>query len=137
MSLEDDIIEKLEVKYPISDEIGFNEYNIAEKLQNHAFLLIKYNRLLLKEKQNLEKLQEILNKVTGEKYHFYRFNFDEQLTKTEIEKYYLPKEPEIIKVQKLIQKQEIIVGFFETAVKALEAVGWNMKNFLDASRQGI
>ena len=93
--------------------------------------------MLIHEKLKLEKLQEILDKKTGERYHHYRFDFNESLTKPEIERYYLPKDPEILKIKPLIQKQEIVVGFFATAVKALESVQWSMKNFIDYQKRGL
>lgn len=134
---EDKIIKELEEKYPISEDVSFDEYNISEKLQNHAFLLISYNRQLVHEKLKLEKIQEILDKKTGERYHHYRFDFNESLTKQEIERYYLPKDPELQKLKPLIQKQEIRVGFFTTAVKALESVQWSMKNYIDIQKRGL
>ena len=62
MSVEDKIIEELEKKFNINEEVSFNEYNLAEKLQNHSFVLLQYNQILLREKINLSKLEEILNK---------------------------------------------------------------------------
>lgn len=136
MSVEDKIIEELEKKFNINEEVSFNEYNLAEKLQNHSFVLLQYNQILLREKINLSKLEEILNKKLGEKYHYYRFNFDEQLTKPEIEKYYLVKDKDILKIKELLRKQEIVVGFFEACVKSIESMGWDIKNFIENSKRG-
>ena len=134
---EDKIIKELEEKYPINEDVSFDEYDISEKLQNHAFKLIQYNRQLVHEKLKLEKLEDILVKKTGDRYHHYRFEFNESLTKPEIERYYLPKDPELQKIKPLIQKQEIRVGFFTTAVKALESVQWSMKNYIDIQKRGL
>lgn len=136
MSVEDKIIEELEKKFNINEEVSFNEYNLSEKLQNHSFVLLQYNQILLREKINLSKLEEILNKKMGEKYHYYRFNFDEQLTKPEIEKYYLVKDKDILKIKELLRKQEIVVGFFEACVKSIESMGWDIKNFIENSKRG-
>lgn len=137
MSTENEILNKLLKEYDIESEVEFNEFNLAEKIQNNSFILMKYNHKLIEEKSILEKLKDILEKKVGERYHYYRFNFDEELTKSEIEKYYLPKDDELKKIKKLINEQKIRVDFFETATKAIESQKWNMKNFIESLKNGV
>ena len=137
MSTENEILNKLLKEYDIESEVEFNEFNLAEKIQNNSFILMKYNHKLIEEKSILEKLKDILEKKVGERYHYYRFNFDEELTKSEIEKYYLPKDDELKKLKKLINEQKIRVDFFETATKAIESQKWNMKNFIESLKNGV
>lgn len=132
--LKQEIIENLRSEYKIEDEVSFNEFNINDKLKNHAFVFLKYQSQLDKVKYELEKLNELRDKIVGERYHYYRFNNDESLTKIEIEKYYLSKDEKVLKINKLIRLHQIKVDFFTICCKALDKMGWNMKNFIEAHR---
>lgn len=130
----DKIVEYLSNKYPIYDLIKFDEFTLPQKLKENPYLVMKYQDLYLKEKQKLDILQEKFEEKSGEKYHFYRFENDEELTKTEIEKYYLPKDLEIIKYKKLIQVQRIRVEFFKLCATSLDRQYWSIKSFIDSEK---
>lgn len=129
-----ELIENLRNEYKIEDDIAFNEFTIQDKLKNHAFLMLRYGEQLERANYDLEKLKELKDKITGDRYHYYRFNYDEGLTKVEIEKYYLVKDDKILKINKLIRLQKIKVDFFSICYKALDKMGWNMKNYLEAHK---
>ena len=132
--MEEKIVNILKEKYPIDALISFNEFNIADKLKNHAFELMKWSDFLLKEKFKLQKLTDELEEVTCVLYNKYRFEFDKNLSKVEIEKYYIPQDPEYKKLMKKIRIQEIIVAYFEICVRSIDKQGWNMKNFIEQNR---
>lgn len=127
-------LEKLKKEWPIEEDISFNEFNITEKLQNNAFLFAKYQDQLNREKAVMDKLLELKEKIIGDVYNYYRFEDDRQLQKPEIEKYYLPRDKKIIRINAIIRKQQTNVDYFTLCCKALDKVGWNMKNFLEAHR---
>jgi hypothetical protein len=116
----DKIIDYLSRKYPIYDLIKFDEFSLSQKLKENPYLVMKYQDLYLKEKQKLDILQEKYEEVCGTKYHFYRFENDEELTKTEIEKYYLPNDSDVKKHKKLLQIQRIKVEFFKLCATSLD-----------------
>lgn len=130
----DIILNDLKTEWPIEKDVSFNEFNIQEKLQNHAFILMKYQNQYDNEKFKLDKILELKEKLVGDRYHYYRFNYDESLQKAEIEKYYLPKDEKILKINRLIRLQEVRVNFFLICVKILDKMGWNMKNFLESHK---
>lgn len=134
---EDVILSELQEKFPIENEVSFNEFNIDERLQMNGNLILKYKGLYNETKIKLDRMIEIKEKIVGERYDYYRFNYDRVLTKPEIEKYYLPKDEKIIKCNDLIRKQQIKVDFFEMCYKTLEKVGWNMKTFCELMRSGV
>ena len=101
----DQVIEELMSEHPVNDLISFTEYNLQEKLQNNALLVVKYTELYLKEKSILDKIAILRDKITCKKYDYYRFNFEKELQDRIIEKYYLPADPEVIKISKLYLKQ--------------------------------
>lgn len=126
----DKIISELESEYDISDLLDFNEFNIGEKLQWNSFLVEKFRMLYISEKNKLKKLETNFNKVAGEKYDFYKYKDGRDLGKVEIERYYLPSDPELVKMKRIIQLQEARVDFFEALAEAFKSQGFGMKNFL-------
>lgn len=131
------IVEKLHDDNKIDELVSFNETNIIEKLQNNTYLVIQYNELYFKEKNILDKLNEKRDVLVGQRYDYYRFNYDKALKQGEIEKYYLPKDGQILKINEIIKRQQIRVDFFLLCAKQLEKQQWNMKSFLDATRIGL
>lgn len=130
------IYDQLEEEYPVEDVVSYNEYNVQDKLQEHAYILMEYNKLYNIENSKLENLYDKLEVLTGKQYDHYRFEYDRELTKVEIEKYYLPQDKKIRQLKRLIEKQKVRVEFFETALKGLRSMGWNMKTFCDNMKKG-
>jgi hypothetical protein len=130
----EETIEKLNEEYPIESIVKFNDLNIQEKLKDSAFLILHYKGLYLKEKNQLDRIGTLRDKIIGERFDFYRFNYEKELRTNEIKDYYLPKDEKIIRINRLYQKQQWRVDFFEAATEALIQQGWRMKSFLDEKR---
>lgn len=133
----DKIIEKLKNEHPIEEEVSFNEFNLYEKLEKNAFLLVQYGEFLNKERAEYEYIEGLRDKLIGQRYDYYRFEYDKSLQKTEIEKYYLVKDEKIIKMNSILNKQKARVDFFEICVSALTKQGWNMKSYSENMRKGL
>ena len=133
----EDIINKLYKKYPISDIIKFSENDIQDKLKDNVFNIVKYTELYQKELDIYNKINTLLDKVCGEKYDYYRFNFEKELKQSEIEKYYLPKDKKICKINTFLRRQKWRVDFFHMCMKAFEKQSWNMKTFWDSIKGGL
>lgn len=82
----------------------------------------------------MQVLNDELEQVTCELYNHYRFEIDKSLSKVEIEKYYIPMDVKYKAIMKKIRIQEIIVAYFEIAVKSIDKQGWNMKNFIEQNK---
>lgn len=130
----EDVINQLKTEYPIEELVQFNEFNIQEKLKESAFLILHYKEHYLKEKNQLERIIALKDKIIGEQYDKYRFNFNKELKGMEIKEYYLPKDEKVIKINRIYQKQLWRVEFFAACVEALVQQGWRMKAFLDERR---
>lgn len=129
------LLQKLKEEWNIEEEIQFNEFNIQEKLQKNVFVYSQYMEQYTKEKSALDKLIEMRDALIAKRYDYYRFEDDRQLQKPEIEKYYLPKDKQILKLNRIIRIQQYKVDFFNICCKALDKMGWNMKNFIEANRR--
>lgn len=132
----DTVIEALKKEFPIESLIQFSEFDIKEKIQNNAFLILNYKGLYHKEKNKLEQIGALRDKIIGERWDWYRFNSEKELKPNEIKDYYLPKDEKIIKVNKMYQQQQWRVDFFEACTEALINQGWRMKAFLEERRSG-
>jgi len=132
----DDVWMELKEQFPIDEIVKFSEFNISEKLMENTWQLTKFTELYQKEAEELNRIMALKDKIIGMRYDFYRFNYDKELRQSEIEKYYLPKDEKIIKINKIIRQQQWRVEFFSMCVKAIDKVQWNMKNFNDNIKMG-
>ena len=127
---------QLATEYKIDEIVKFSEFDIQDKLSENAWQIRKYIELFEKESDRLNQLLALKDKITGERYDHYRFKIDKELKQGEIEKYYLPKDDQIIRINKFIRKQQHRVSFFQMCVKALDKMQWNMKVFFDVGKRG-
>ncbi len=132
---EDKLFGKLEEQYNVYDLLTFNEFNLKDRLERNAFHAKDFKLKFLQEMAKVEQIRDRLDKVTGEKYIALKEGAV-SLTKTEIEKYYLPKDEEILQLKGLLRKQEIRAKYFEAVSKAFETCGWNMKSYIENSKGG-
>jgi hypothetical protein len=130
----DELISNLKEKYKIEEYVLFDDINIQEKLRENAYMILHYKGLYFKEKNNLDKISEIRDKIIGKRFDYYRFNYNKELKSNEIKEYYLPQDEEITKINRLYKKQQWKVDFFEAATEALIQMGWRMKSYLDERR---
>jgi hypothetical protein len=131
------IQEKLMEEHPILEMVSFNELDLQEKLKDNTFLTLKYQDLYNMEKMLYEEMEEKMEALMGKRYDHFRFEQDKALTKTEIEKYYLPKDKYIKKMRQVMRDQMIRVEFFKMCVSGLKDMKWNMKTFSDNERMGL
>ena len=134
MKSRDDIIKELLEEHPIDRIVSFSELDIHEKLSENSNTLVKYMELLNAEREQLYKTTALRDKIVGEQYDHYKFHYDKELKQSEIEKFYLPKDPKVIKANELVNRQSWRVDFFTMCVKAIDKLSWSMKSFLEALR---
>jgi hypothetical protein len=130
MNNREQIREKLEKEYPIADEVSFNDFNIEQKLQNQLQLELKYYDLLQNAKYVYNKIDNILIDKQCELYDTFRFEHERNLSKPEIELYYMPKHPDIKLIKERMALQEVKVHFFEICYRSAKQLQWNIQTFL-------
>lgn len=133
---EKEIVDKLKEEHPIEEMVRFSELNIMERLEENPFQIVKYREHYYLELSKLEKLEDLYEKLLGERYKYYRFDDDREWTKVEIEKYCLPTDKKVTQFKEIMAKQKVRVRFFEIAYKGFEQVGWRMKTYSDNMRFG-
>jgi hypothetical protein len=127
---EDVILCALQKEYDVFGLLDYNEFNIKERIEKNPFLTEQFRLLLIKEKSNLMRLQNITDEYIGTLYDNLKHHNTISLGKVEIEKYYLPKDPKVIELKRLLIKQSIRVDFFEAVFEAFKTQGWLMKQWL-------
>jgi hypothetical protein len=126
----EEIINELKEQYPILDQCTFNEFNINDKLIENTKLYVQYKELYEHELFIYKQLEDKKDQLVGQRYDFYRFESDRNLGKTEIEQYYLPRDPKVKKMNQVLEKQKVKVDFFKLAMDSIEKLYWRMKEFL-------
>jgi hypothetical protein len=131
----DKTIQELREKYPIEEQVKFNEFNIADKLRENTELKVMYEELYEREKSILSKMIDVYEEIRGKTYDYYKFDYDKVLQKNEIEEYYLPRNPKVKKAKELIDRQEIKVKFFKICMNAMDRMYWNMRNYVEYDKR--
>ncbi len=131
------IFDQLKAEHNIDEEATFSELDIAEKLQKNDMMVIRYKELYYAELDKYEILERKMEALKGLRYKHYKFNDEHEWQKKEIEDYCLPSDEKIIKVKKMIQKQQVRVRFFDMCWRAFNSMGWNMKTFTERERHGL
>lgn len=126
---ENKMLETLYQEYKIEGLLRYNEHNLADKIKDNPFISEQFRLLYLKESQNLKRVEDIFESAKGTEYDRLMFEDEKTLSKTEIEKYYLPKNEKLNKLKMLINKQQLRTEFFESVWKALDKQAWLMKLF--------
>lgn len=134
---ENKILKTLSSKYPeINELMEFNEFNVGEKLEQNAFLQEKFRLLYISEMSKLRRIEENFNKVAGERYDYYKYHDSRDLSKVEIERYYLPSDKELINLKKLIDVQQTITDFYLAVSDTFKSQGFNLKTFVENLKIG-
>jgi hypothetical protein len=133
----DNVIKELSERWDIENLLKFSELNIQEKLENNASQIWHFTELYHKEKNDYDKIVEFKDTLICNRYIFYKNNMPEALKQGEIEKYYLPKDPQILKMNEMVRKQMWKVNFYDGLRKALEKMQWTMQTYIKSMSSGL
>jgi hypothetical protein len=117
---EDKILNKLQRDVDVYPLLDFNEITITEKIQKNPFYIKMFRLKQLKEKNRLELLEENLKERESNLYDYLKFHDDRNLTKTEIERYYLNLDDKIKELKRGIHIQRKVVEFYGYVVEAFQ-----------------
>lgn len=131
------IFDDLHEEHKIDELATFSDLDISEKLKRNDMMIIKYKELYFHELNKYEILERKMDALRGMRYKHYRFDDDHEWQKKEIEDYCLPSDTKIIKMKKILQKQQVRVRFFDMCWRAFNSMGWNMKTFTEREKNGL
>jgi hypothetical protein len=130
------LLAKLQEEWPILNVVSFSELDIQEKLANQPFQYIRFQEQLIKSKAKLEELLNMKAQWSARQYDKLRFESEKSLTTKEIEQYYLPNDPYMIKLNNAISKQNVIIEYFDTCCRAINQLQWNIKLYMQDRNYG-
>lgn len=133
----EDVIAELMEIWNTEELLTFNETNIQYKLERNSSEIWKFTELFHKEKNELDKILELKERLTGQLYDHYKTKVQLDLKPSEIEKFYIPKDHRMIMISRLARQQKWVVDFYDGLRKSLEKMQWNMKSFLDSMKAGL
>ncbi len=133
---EDVLFGKLEEQYNVYDILMFNEFTLKQRLERNAFHFKDFRLKYLQELAKYEQVKERLDTKIAEKYQSLKSG-SVNLTKTEIEKYYLPKDESILQLRGLLRKQELRANYFDAVCSAFDKQGWALKNYIENQKGGF
>lgn len=134
---EDKILKKLQEEYSeYIENLNFNEFNVGDRARENAYMVEHFRLMSISEKNKLKRIEEQINTKAGELYNYYKYEDDRELSKVEIERYYLTTDKELNKLKRLYAMQEVRVGFFDAMAEAFKSQGFGIKNFLDNLKIG-
>jgi hypothetical protein len=133
---EDVLFSRMEQDYDVYDLLNFNEFNLKSRLERLAYHMKDFKLKYLQELAKVEQVQDRLDKVIGEKYQALK-NGEVSLTKTEIEKYYLTTDAQILSLKGLLRKQQLRADYFFAVWNAFDKMGWNIRAYIDLNKGGF
>jgi len=128
--IEDDIIREVMLDHPtLYDQLNYNEYDIKDKLEVNAFLYQQWRILWIQEKHKLKRIEILKDEYIGKLYSDLKWG-DIKMTKTEIERYMIPKDQKAIKFEKLYMRQRIRTETFEAVTDSFKQQNFTMGNYI-------
>lgn len=131
---EDKILKELQLEFDVFPLLTINEFLLKEQIEKNPFYQEQFRLLFLKEKGKLMRIEVMRDEYIGQLYDDLKYRSDLSLTKTEIEKYYIPKDSKVIKLKKLHLKIQIRMEFFEAIWDAFKTQSWLIKQYIEVNK---
>lgn len=128
----EEILDHLQKKYPIEEQVTFNEFDVQEKLQSQQKLTMYYWDLLQKATAKKDETENLLIDEKCKAYDKLKFENERNLTKTEIELFYLPADKNVKKAQRKLEILQIYVDFFKVCYDASKNLHWKIRTYLES-----
>jgi hypothetical protein len=123
-----------EFKIKIEKELRLTEDNIEEKSIQLSNIYSNVLSIYSKELKIFKNMQIEKDKIYGELYHKYKFEFDYQLdSKSEVDSYIKSNEL-YYKLALECANQEVQVKFLEQTLEHINNLGFRIKNYIDLKK---
>lgn len=125
------------LKQKVEEELQLTDENVEAKSLQLSNFHNKIRNLFTKELEILKHKLIQRDKVYGELYHKYKYNFDYQLdTKGEVEAY-IKSDNKYYQIAIECANQEVQVKYLEETLVHINNMGFKIKNFIDLKKMRL
>lgn len=130
---EDEICLEITQQHPeLWDQLQWDEYNLKEHLEKNPFHYQQYRMLWLSNKHKLRKIEILMEEYVGKLYDQLKYEGDKTLSKTEIEKYYIPKDERVKKFRTAYMRQAIRTDVYEEIAISFKQQAFELNSYVKA-----
>lgn len=115
------------------EDVSWDEFNASSKLANSSRYIVKYQNYYYSTINKINTVQEEINKKYQELYLYYKLDFEIQLKDNEI-KTFIETNVEYSKLKSGTEKLKCTANYFEQCIKNINAMRYDIKNFLDIEK---
>ncbi|MFW6311151.1 MAG: recombination mediator protein UvsY [Nanoarchaeota archaeon] len=115
----------------VVNSVKIDEDKIDHIITKIPLLHSKYLRLYSTEFHKLKLLQIKIDKLYGDLYHYYRYEYDYSMDKKYEIETYINKDERYIKLRKGFAFQDTVVKFLENTIKTIKELNYTIKNYID------
>ncbi|MCK5015687.1 MAG: hypothetical protein KAS32_01330 [Candidatus Peribacteraceae bacterium] len=114
------------------DDLQWDEFTLKERLEKNPWQYQQYRMLWLKERHNLKKIEILMDEYIGQLYDELKYDGDKKLSKTEIEKYYIPKDDKVKQFRVRYMRQGIRTDIYGEIAVSFKNQGFEMNSYVKA-----
>lgn len=93
-----------------------------------------HNKILKRwtiENHTLHNLELEKSRIFAERFHYYRYEYEINITANDVAKYYVAKDEAYIEILKKCNKQELLVATIDKWMKKSDKIGFEIKNAVE------
>lgn len=114
----------------LEEDTTFNEELLDNTIIKMSGKIAKWQALYGRKLWEFEELDLKRGKVYKELFYYYKFEFELQLDKKELETF-IKSDEKYITIMKELKEIEVILKFIEEALKNLNNFNWNIRNWIE------
>jgi hypothetical protein len=115
----------------IDEALTIHTHSLDKKIFEAPNIHNKILRQFIIEKNKLMKLESDLNKVFGQKFHYYRYEYELKLDNKDVVLFYVKKDPDFLKANDAFNSQKLLVETIEKWMKKANSITFDIKNILE------
>jgi len=115
----------------IDEALTIHTHSLDKKIFEAPNIHNKILRQFTIEKNKLQKLESELNKTFGEKFHYYRYEYELKLDNKDVVLFYVKKDPEFLTINDKFNSQKLLVETIEKWMKKANSITFDIKNILE------
>lgn len=115
----------------VEDALTIYSHNLNKIIYESPNIHNKILRAWTDEQHTLNILETKVNKLFGEKYHYYRYEYDVNLGSKDVAIFYVKKDEEYLKELKKFNTQKVLVETIERWMKKAERMNFEVKSAIE------